>query len=448
MLNHRKGKHGLEGDGASSQHACNEQTKKRNFSFQMRIGVLLMAGFLMTSSLLGGTPSDSRLQERMNNPPQEQEEKVPEEAPNTRGGRRRIVQEEKELPPIHGQTLKVIAPDHPTWTDEDVHTEFQNALQKIKDAPIVHEPFDHFFVKDLFSAKFYQALMNELPPPSTYQSAIYPGTDPVYRAYHLASDLQNRSHVHMPEQCFKKRSGEHRNPEILQKRRKAGCWLEDVQLHSPQATHGRTLTVNQDASAYPLWVQTFRLVHSRNFTHLMYSKFATDTGIPEYKQKEVARQAEGDTEVGNLRNTAALRIEPTSYHLTPHLDRYEKLVTWQFFHPESRELENRTVGTQFYELKKEYQNTVEVNDVKNPQWIDYSFFNSIKHQPVIPNYFFSFAPNHRSWHGAAIDPEKMKGANPHARRTFLGFLTTKNWGYHHFNNDDWAPEEFDFTATA
>jgi hypothetical protein len=240
----------------------------------------------MSHSILGSPPSESRLQEGSNQPrgQGQQEEKVQQEVPRNTRGRR--VQEEKELLPIHRQTLKVIAPDHPTWTDEAVHTEFQKALQKIKDAPIVHEPFDHVFVKDLFSAKFYKSIMEELPPPSTspstYKSARYPGTDPSCRAYHLASNLQNRSHVHMPEQCFKKRSGEHRDPEILKKRRKAGCWLEDVQLHSPHAKYGRTLTVNQDASAYPLWVQTFRLVHSMNFTHLMYSKFATNTGIPEY----------------------------------------------------------------------------------------------------------------------------------------------------------------------
>ena len=36
-----------------------------------------------------------------------------------------------------------------------------------------------------------------------------------------------------------------------------------------------------------------------------------------------------------LRNSAALRVEPDQYHLTPHVDMFQKVVTWQFFHPES-----------------------------------------------------------------------------------------------------------------
>uniref|UniRef100_A0A7S1ZNC1 Uncharacterized protein n=1 Tax=Ditylum brightwellii TaxID=49249 RepID=A0A7S1ZNC1_9STRA len=341
-----------------------------------------------------------------------------------------------ELLPIHKQSLRNIAPNHPSgWTDEAVHEEFQNVMQKIKDAPIIHKPFDHFFVKDLFSEKFYQALMKELPPPSTYAKRRYPGTDPKYKAYQVSStNIPNGTHVHIPSDCKVKGNNELRK-----------CWMQNVKLHSSKATTGRTLTVDQDASRYPLWVQAFRLIHSRNFTHTMYKKFATPTGVPEYKQMAVKNQTEPGCEM-NLRNTAALRIEPTSYHLTPHVDRYEKLVTWQFFHPEFMELLDRQVGTQFYEIKPEYRNKFEIEEIENPNWLDYKFFNSVKEQPVIPNYFFSFAPNNHSWHGAAIDPAKMEGVDQYARRTFLGFITTKFWDYHHFNKGDWAPEEFDFTA--
>ena len=340
------------------------------------------------------------------------------------------------LPPIQEQSLKVIAPNHPNgWTDEAVHAEFQHALTKIRDAPIIHEPFDHFFVKDLFSDKFYTALMEELPPPKSYQPARYPGTDPKYKAYQVAaSKIGNGTHVHIPTDC-----GENK--------KSAACWKQNVQLHSKKATKGLTLTVDQDASRYPLWVQAFRLIHSRNFTHLLYSKFATDTGIPQYKQEAVKNQTEPGSDEIHLRNTAALRIEPTSYHLTPHVDRYEKLVTWQYFHPQSMELVDRGVGTQFYKIKSEYADKFEIQDIENPNWLDYKYFDSVKEQPVVPNYFFSFAPNTRSWHGAAIDPTKMAGvSDTYARRTFLGFITTKFWEYHHFNKGDWAPEEFDFTA--
>ena len=224
-------------------------------------------------------------------------------------------------------------------------------------------------------------------------------------------------------------------------REKAGCWLEKIPMHSQSATKGLTLTVDRDASKYPLWVQAFRLVHSRNFTHALYKKFATPTGIPQYKQQQVLEQAGGVSKVAKLRNTAALRIEPTSYHLSPHIDRYEKLVTWQFFHPQTYELQNRSVGTQFYKIRDDFM--FDINDRLNPKWLNYSYFSPIKEQPVIPNYFYSFAPNNHSWHGAAIEPSKMDGVDQFARRTFLGFVTTSYWGFHHFNKDDWAPNEFD-----
>jgi len=511
-MKQRAVKQGLEGNGVggvgNSNIACNEQSKRQqSFKLQLKIGVLLMAAFYMSHMFLGGTPADSRLDsgldQRMEAPTTKAttttttttvrpEETTPvatvatpastatnpaaatstaataqtsptnnvrraEAATTTTTTPKPVAKptEKAKLPPIHGQTLKVIAPHYDKWSDEAVHQEFETALQKIKDAPIIHEPFDHFFVKDLFSDTFYKALMEELPPPSTYHSGPYPGTSPTYRALHVSSDIRNGTHVHVPEQCFNQRPDKHKaaGSDLTTKRNKAGCWLEDVQLHDTKARNGLTLTVDQDASKYPLWVQAFRLVHSRNFTHLLYSKFASDTGIPQYKQDEVQRQAAGDggaqpgTKIAKLRNTAALRIEPTSYHLTPHVDRYEKLVTWQYFHPETMELANRTVGTQFYEIKPEFQNKFEIQDKRNPAWLGYDHFNSIKEQPVIPNYFFSFAPNNHSWHGAAIDPDKMRGVNQYARRTFLGFVTTSYWGFHHFNKGDWAPEEFDFTAT-
>lgn len=456
-LHHRKNNHILHEHGVCPGEENLRQTHLTKMTEPNRIkmgAMVLVAGFAAIS-VIGGSLKE--MGGNFNNSPAIEQSSMKHggemtdamvEANKLRRLEKEVVKNEA-LPPIHKQTMKLIAPSHPTWTDEQVLEEFQHALQKIKDAPIIHEPFDHFFVKDLFSNRFYDALMKELPPVSTYTQARYPGTDPKYRAYHLSPDLYNRTHVHVPEQCFKKGAEDHSSPNVLENRKKAGCWLEEVQLHDLKAKTGYALTVDTDASKYPLWVQAFRLVHSRNFTHLLYSKFATDTGIPEYKQKEVAKQAANEgKEIAQLRNTAALRIEPTSYHLTPHVDRYEKLVTWQFFHPENNELEHRQVGTQFYEIKKEYQKTFELNDLLNPEWLDYKFFNRVKEQPVIPNYFFSFAPNNHSWHGAEIDPSKMEGVNKFARRTFLGFITTSYWGFHHFNKGDWAPDEFDFTASA
>ena len=215
--------------------------------------------------------------------------------------------------PIHEQTLAVIAPDHPEWDDIAVHKEFQKALKRIKQAKIDHYPHAHFSVPDLFSDKFYAALMRELPPPSQYKQVAYPGTDPVYGAILLSDELANRTkgHVDIPGSC---------------KNKKDGCWVQNIQFHDVTKTKGMALTVDEDSTRFPLWVQAFRFVHSRNFTNLLYSKFAFSSGIPAWKQEEVMKRAKNG--VPSLRNTAALRIEPTSYHLSPHVDRYEKLVTW------------------------------------------------------------------------------------------------------------------------
>ena len=327
---------------------------------------------------------------------------------------------------IDQQTLARIAPKHPRWTDEKVFAEFQRALEKISNAEIIHDPFDHFSVPNLFSNDFYIDLMNELPPPEVYKPQGYAGTAPTFPVIKLGKD-----NVTVPGQCASINDTDH-----------TSCWHERVELHQRNHTAGRILTVNTDATNYPLWVQAFRFVHSRNFTNLLYSKFATNTGIPEWKQKSVAEKGTKDG-VPTLRNTVALRIEPTQYHLTPHVDMYQKLVTWQFFHPESFELEDRNVGTMFYKLKPEVEH-IQINDRANPSWLDYSHFDVVKEHPVIPNYFFAFSPNNHSFHGAAIDDPKMEGVNRFARRTFLGFVTTEMWKYHHFNKDDWAPKIYDF----
>jgi hypothetical protein len=94
--------------------------------------------------------------------------------------------------PIHEQTLAVIAPDHPEWDDIAVHKEFQKALERIQQAKIDHYPHDHFSVPELFSDKFYSALMRELPPPSQYKQVAYPGTDPLYQAILLSDEVANR----------------------------------------------------------------------------------------------------------------------------------------------------------------------------------------------------------------------------------------------------------------
>ena len=50
----------------------------------------------------------------------------------------------------------------------------------------------------------------------------------------------------------------------------------------------------------------------------------------------------------------------------------------------------------------------------------------LSEHPVLPNYFFAFAPNTQSFHGANITREKWIGIDDTMqRRTVLGFITSK-----------------------
>ena len=66
---------------------------------------------------------------------------------------------------------------------------------------------------------------------------------------------------------------------------------------------------------------------------------------------------------------------------------------------------------------------------------DPSLFDAVKEQPVRPTWFFAFAPNTESWHGANVSAPQFTGA-PELRRNFLGFVTSKNFNFHHFHRRD------------
>lgn len=188
-------------------------------------------------------------------------------------------------------------------------------------------------------------------------------------------------------------------------------------------------------------MQLFRLAHSRNFTRLLVERFSPPDGdgIPAWKRKLVARKGGSAA----LRNSAALRIDPEYYHLAPHVDAVAKIVTWHF-HPLDGALATRRAGTLFYRPRPELAGKFEVdNSTDTKGWFMYEYFEPVKEMRVLPNSFFAFAPNSRSWHGAAVDPSQLRGAPPDARRNFLGFVTSKGReGLHHFGFGDQSAEAF------
>ena len=306
------------------------------------------------------------------------------------------------------------------WDNAAVKDEFEKALNRIASASIVYEPFPHLVVERLFSTHFYKKLMKELPDPSQYEVQSYAGTKPTYHAIQVDGETDGVCQV--PKDCSR------------QNETQGACYKRKVQLHDDAFSTGRALTAEAAPSRYPFWIQAFRFVHSVNFTSLLTAKFSLPggLGIPLWKREHIAG--------ASLRNTAALRIEPTEYHLTPHIDLAAKVVTWQFFHPTGTQLANRKLGTFFYRPKKA---SFTMNDRANPPWLDYSLFDRVLEHPVLPNYFFAFAPNTRSFHGANITREKWIGIDDTMqRRTFLGFVTSEKDGFHHFNRNDWLKQDY------
>lgn len=304
------------------------------------------------------------------------------------------------------------------WDYPRIRKEFERVLGRIREAPIIHEPFPHIEVPELLSDTFYAALMDELPPITDYHKVQYAGTAPTYDV--LDTDQFNTSTpLRVPEECRAKDTEGKR------------CFFKTRQLHDDGYKTGLAFKAGVKLERrYPLWNRMYQLFHSLNFTRTLVDKFSLEDGrgIPMWKR------ARWNLTDGPLLNSAALRIEPSRYHLAPHVDIMEKLVTWQFFHPVDFSVADRKVGTRFYRPKAGLN--MNVDDVKNPQWMDYDLFDEVGEQRVVPNYFFSFTPSNFSWHGVSINPDQLEGVSEYSRRTFLGFITAGDTGFHPFRKPE------------
>ena len=357
------------------------------------------------------------------------------------------------------------------WDSKRIDVELRAVLARLSAAVIQEEPFPHLVVDGLFSPCFWEDLMNELPPKTAFVQQKYPGTESSQVVIDFDDDAikaRQGAMFRVPEDCrpfLPSADGGMATPGLLldgdddQGLNASSpsptataawpCFHNRLRTHSANSNSGWALTMQRmirTPSLYPLWLQVFRLAHSANFTTLLVHRFSgggdgeeealpphqSRAGIPAWKQIHIA----GDVASMSLKNTAALRIEPVHYHLSPHVDVWEKLVTWQLFYPPSDVLQERGVGTLFFAPKPEYTGQFQVNDRLGVPWLDYRMFDVVKEIKVSPNRFYAFAPNNRSWHGAAIEPEKMEGVDSSARRTLLGFVTRRDDSFHHFDQDD------------
>lgn len=300
--------------------------------------------------------------------------------------------------------------------------EFRAALQRIIDAPIVHEPFPHLSVPQLFSDAFYTRLVGELPSEKQYVARDYAGTYPVYQT--IVVDPHAEKAIRVPQDCSPKpplKRGEKPMVDGVYSTLAAppsgtapGCRYEFVRLHDTGLKTGRSLRIDEDPQRYSNWWAAFDFLHSPNFTHTLFERLSLPNGegVPPWKRKLIRNRPNA------LHNSAAIRIEPSQYHLTPHVDLSPKIVTWQLFHPPSHSLSDMGVGTYFYRPKPGLN--FRVDDQKNPSWLDFRLFDRALEHRCLPNYFFAFAPNNKSWHGANITKAHPVGKQ---RRTLLGFLS-------------------------
>jgi len=324
------------------------------------------------------------------------------------------------------------------WTDALVDHELALALHRLAVTPLSLEPFRHLDVDPLFSRCFYRALMQELPPSSHYTPRKYPGTLAKYdllgfkNTAYFGREASAKRPLRIPEDCCSRRTA-------ASGRSSCECFSHAEQLHSLNHTLGLTLSIDQLPERFPMWTQAFRFVHSHNFTRLLVDRFSVDGGIPKWKLEGVVRPA---CENNELRNTAGLRIEPNVYDLTPHIDVHQKIITWQYFHPSSEELRHRRMGTFFYRPKAGRR--LQMNDRKNPSWLDWRFFDEAVEMTATPNHFFAFAPSPHpgTFHGAKIAEEQLEGvADRDARRTFLGFIMSLKNATHFYTEED-SPDPY------
>lgn len=318
-----------------------------------------------------------------------------------------------------GQVPSIACPKK-VWTTELVRAELLAAVEKIRTAPLQQEPFAHVAVNNLFSDCFYQDLMRELPRKDAYTLRPYPGTNPYREWIDFTEEAATwPGKFVVPQMCD------------MQDLRQRPCYRRFTKAHDEHFTMGRAITVSQARKTSPLWTQVFRLTYSMDFMGLLVRRFTglAGDGIPEWKQRIVG------TDPRNFRNSAALRIEPPEYHLAPHADISVKIVSWQFFHPPDNRLRDRRVGTIFYAPKPSLADKWKHDDSMDAKSFVPDLFDEVFEHPVVPNAFVAWAPNNHSWHGASVDRTKL-GGDADSRRTFLGFIVTKDAGLHHFGKGD------------
>lgn len=247
-------------------------------------------------------------------------------------------------------------------SDDEINAGIREAFRKIERAPIQHEPFPHIVVDEVFPPAVYRRLI-EAVPHDAFRPATYPG------------------------------SGD-------------------------KAQESRGMIV-ESLARVPVFDRLAALLGGGEFERMMLAKFSSDVpgdpskcdAIPHDKRKVYEDEAVG------VAASFDLYKDLPGYAISPHRDVFGKIVTFQFFMVPDHSLAEHG-GTYFFRPKDPSKALVPRTD--HPNWYHWEDFTIDKTMRAIPNTFWAFVPNDRSYHGVRFE---VPADHPLRERTVVrGFI--------------------------
>lgn len=171
----------------------------------------------------------------------------------------------------------------------NLQVEFERASEQLRNYPVIREPFEHFFVQDLFSSEFYQELLSNLPD------------DP---AYHWTDT---------------KRTGE--------KERGSFVFNSSCLAKLPQVKR-------------EFWTKVGEWMYSPAFSEALMNKF----------RNEITERFRGESSGAHLLMELKLFRDKINYSLRPHTDKRSRVLTMMLYLPKTDKQKHQ--GTAIYKPKK------------------------------------------------------------------------------------------------
>lgn len=263
---------------------------------------------------------------------------------------------------------------------------FPDVLQAIRAAPILHDPFPHIYITEVFQPAFFRQLIEAIAARAVFEPAVYPG---------VSVDLKAEN------------------------------------FHD----HGLACA---NADEVPELARLHGFLKSGRFSRALLEKFADPaswgergSAIPAEKHRFFADGRNDFTSVFDLHK------DLPGYAITPHPDVEEKIITFLFYLTPNDDL--RRFGTMLCRPKPEHR--ADIARHAEPQrhgliarlvrsavgrygldqgWLPWEWFEIAKIAEARANSFVAFAPNAESYHAVRmnIPPEHPL----QERLTLRGFI--------------------------